>query len=83
MTIEKVDEFIVKKGPESAMVKISFKIRSSVTGTFIQSTDFKELGKKNLWRIVTEAHTDAFKKTRDMNLCRIFNGAEFKKLELV
>jgi len=83
MTIEKVGEFIEKKKTDDALVKISFKIRSSVTGVFIQSKDFEELGKKNLWRIVTETHADAYRKTRDMNLCRIFNGAEFKKLELV
>jgi hypothetical protein len=82
MTIEKVGEFIEKKQPLNAMVKISFKIRSAVKGTFIQSSDFEELGKKNLWRVVTETHTETFMKTKDMNLCRIFNGAEFKKLEL-
>ncbi|NOT51088.1 MAG: short-chain dehydrogenase [Chitinophagaceae bacterium] len=81
MTIEKVGEFIQKKKKENAMVKISFKIRSSVNGTFIKADDFEELGKKNLWRFVSENYTEAFSKTRDMNLCRIFNGAEFKKLE--
>jgi len=83
MTIEKVGEFIVKRKKAETMVKINFKVRSSVTGMFIQSNDFEELGKKNLWRIVTETHADAFRQTNDMNLCRIFNGAEFKKLELV
>lgn len=83
MTIEKVGEFVGKKKQENALVKISFKIRSSVTGTFIKAPDFDELGKKNLWRIVTETHTEAFRKTKDMNLSRIFSGAEFKKLELV
>lgn len=83
MTIEKVGEFIEKRKQVDSMVKIKFKVRSPVTGMFIQSTDFEELGKKNLWRIVTETHADAFKETNDMNLCRIFNGAEFKKLELV
>lgn len=83
MTIEKVGEFIEKRKKADSMVKINFKVRSAVTGMFIQSGDFEELGKKNLWRIVTETHADAFRQTRDMNLCRIFNGAEFKKLELV
>ena len=83
MTIENVNEFIGKKKPGTSLVKINFKVRSSVKGMFIQSKDFEELGKKNLWRIVTETHADNFKKTNDMNLCRIFNGAEFKKLELV
>ena len=83
MTIENVNEFIGKKKPGNSLVKINFKVRSAVTGMFLQSKDFEELCKKNLWRIVTETHVDNFKKTNDMNLCRIFNGAEFKKLELV
>jgi predicted nucleic acid-binding OB-fold protein len=83
MTLEKVGEFVGKKKQENAMVKISFKVRSSITGKFIKTPDFEELGRKNMWRIVTETHTEAFQKTNDINLCRIFNGAEFKKLELV
>lgn len=83
MTIEKVGEFVSKKKQENALVKISFKIRSSVTGTFIKASDFEELSKKNFWRIVIASNADAYNKTRDMNLCRIFSGAEFKKLELV
>ncbi|MBI5858082.1 MAG: short-chain dehydrogenase [Sphingobacteriales bacterium] len=83
MTIEKVGEFVGKKKQENALVKISFKIRSSVTGTFIKAPDFEELSKKNFWRIVIEANAAAYSKTKDINLCRIFSGAEFKKLELV
>lgn len=83
MTIEKVGEFIEKKQPVNAMVKISFKIRDSVKGTFIQSTDFEELSKKNLWRIVPETVADTFRKTNDISLTRIYNGTAFKKLELV
>lgn len=82
MTNEKVSEFIDKNKATEAMVKISFKLRSTVKGVFIQSKDFEELGKKNLWRIVTEINADNFKKTKDINLCRIFNGAEFTRLEL-
>ena len=82
MTIEKVGEFIEKKQPGDALVKISFKIRTTVKGTFIQSTDFEELSKKNLWRVIPETHTDTFRKTKDMNLSRIYNGTGFKKLEL-
>lgn len=83
MTIEKVDEFVSKKKNVNTMARIDFKLRSSVTGMFIKAPDFEELGKKNLWRIVIETHAEKFRETNDMNLCRIFNGVEFKKLGLV
>lgn len=83
MTIEKVGEFIEKKQPENALVRISFKIRTTVIGTFIHSTDFEDLSKKNLWRVIPETHADTFRKTNDINLSRIYNGTAIKKLELV
>jgi len=83
MTNEKIGRFIGTKKKENAMVRISFRIRSSVTGTFIKAPDFDELGKKNMWRVVTENHTEAFTKTSDMNLSRIFNGADIRKLEVI
>lgn len=83
MTNEQIGKFIVKKKTEDAMVRISFRIRNSVTGVFIRSNDFEELGRKNMWRVVTESNADAYSKTRDMNLCRIYKGVDFKKLELV
>lgn len=81
MTIERVGRFIDRKKQENAMVRISFRIRSSVNGTFIKAPDFDELGKKNLWRVVTETHTEAFHRTNDMSLSKIFSGRDFMKLE--
>ena len=82
MTNEDVIKFMEKKSAANAMVKINFKVRSPITGLFIKTADFEELGKKNLWRIVNSNNAEAYKKTQDLNLCRIFNGAEFTRLEL-
>jgi len=82
MTNEDVIKFMEKKLPPNAMVKINFKVRSSISGMFIKTADFDELSRKNLWRIVSAGNVDAYKKNNDINLCRIFNGAEFTKLEV-
>lgn len=42
--------------------------------------DYKELRSKNLWRIVTNANIEQWRKTKDANLARIFNGIEFTRL---
>lgn len=42
--------------------------------------DYKDLRSKNLWRIVTNTHIEQWKKTKDVNLARIFNGVEFTRL---
>ena len=65
------------------MLNIHFKQRNTVTGLFIRTSDFDELKSKNLWRIVTKLHVDEWRKTKDINLCRIFNGTEFTRLSEV
>jgi hypothetical protein len=51
-------------------------------GMFINTGDYDDLKSKNFWRIVTGSNIDNWKKSKDMNLARIFNGAEFTKLSL-
>jgi len=51
-------------------------------GMFINTGDYEDLKSKNFWRIVTGANIDNWKKSKDMNLARIFNGSEFTKLSL-
>ena len=63
-------------------MKINFKVRSAISGMFIKTADYDELSRKNLWRIVSAGNVEAYKKTQDVNLCRIFNGTEFTKLEM-
>jgi len=47
---------------------------------FIKGNDYQDLRSKNFWRIVTNANIELWEKTRDVNLARIFNGAEFTRL---
>ena len=79
MTTEEITKFI-EKSPENSYVKISFKKRDSIYGLFVKGKDHIELSAKNFWRIVTKSHLDEYKKTKNMNLAKIFNGAEFSKL---
>jgi hypothetical protein len=62
--------------------EIRFKTRNPIKGLFIQTSDYSELSRKNLWRIVSETYIDEYRKSNNENLARIFNGAEFTKLEL-
>ncbi|HEY1112402.1 MAG TPA: short-chain dehydrogenase [Chitinophagaceae bacterium] len=81
MNPEEIVSFLNEKLPsQDAYVKIDFKKRDSIYGLFIRDKDFNELKGKNFWRIVTRNHFDTYKKSRDNNLARIFNGAEFSKL---
>jgi len=41
------------------------------------------LSAKNFWRIVTSKNFDAYNKSKDVNLARLFNGTEFSKLSLL
>jgi len=80
MTNEQIEKFFSSKGNLDSMVRISFKTRNSVVGMFIQSPDFNELKSKNFWRIVSQANYEQWKQSKDYNLVRMFNGAEFTKL---
>ena len=81
MTYEQIEEFIKKKHPTHSTFQIRFKARNTMKGLFIKSNDYNELSRKNLWRIVSESYIDAYNKSHDENLSRIFNGSEFTKLE--
>lgn len=80
MTNEAIIKQIEGKDVKDKMLNIHFKQRNTVTGLFIRTSDFDELKSKNLWRIVTKLHVDEWRKTKDINLCRIFNGTEFTRL---
>jgi hypothetical protein len=78
------NEAIVKHVNNSEkLLNIHFKQRNTITGLFIRTNDFEDLRSKNLWRIVTKTHVEEWKRTRDINLCRIFNGSEFTRLSEV
>lgn len=81
MNIEDIEKFLLKnESAENECVQIRFRQRGTIYGLFVKDSDYAYLKAKNFWRIVPQAKFDAFKNTKDMNLARIFNGAEFAKL---
>jgi hypothetical protein len=88
MNTEQIQKFLSNstKGDnkDHKYVKIDFKTRDSIYGLFITETaDFKDLTSKNFWRIVTRKHFDDYNRSKNMDLARIFNGAEFTRLSLL
>lgn len=82
MTNEQIEKMLDKKTTKEDVFLIRFKTRNSIKGLFIQTADYAELSRKNLWRIVSESKVEEFNKTGNENLARIFNGTEFTRLEL-
>ena len=80
MAPEIIEKFIENKTRKGTPVNIHFKERGTVTGMFIQGSDYNELKAKNFWRIVSSASLGEWKKTEDINLTRIFNGISFTRL---
>ena len=83
MTSDDIEEFLTRqKVNEDQQVKILFKKRESLNGTFIRGSDYAELKKKNFWRIVTAARHEEWLRTKSNDNARIFNGEEFSRLAL-
>lgn len=82
MTIEQIERFITENKADLSVEpsKISFKTRNTVEGIFIKGSDYLELKKKNFWRVVSAKNLDDYRKSKDSNLSRIFNGSEFTRL---
>lgn len=80
MTSEAIVKYIETKNHTEKALNIHFKTRSTITGLFIKAVDYKELQEKNFWRVVSEARIEEWKKSKDLNLARIFNGSEFTRL---
>ena len=80
MTSEQIEE-IVRKKPAQGVFEIRFKTRNPIKGLFIKTSDYGELSRKNLWRIVSESNIEQFRRSNDESLARIFNGVEFTRLE--
>jgi hypothetical protein len=80
MAPEMIEKFIENKNRKDIAVNIHFKERSTITGLFIQETDYKELKAKNFWRIVSNTYLSEWKQTKNANLARIYNGMSFTRL---
>jgi hypothetical protein len=80
MAPEMIEKFVENKNRKDTAVNIHFKERSTVTGLFIQGTDYTELKAKNFWRIVSSTYLNEWKQTKNVNLARIYNGMSFTRL---
>ncbi|MDP4218492.1 MAG: short-chain dehydrogenase [Bacteroidota bacterium] len=81
MTSEQIEKFFANNPDNGGQaIKIFFKARNTVEGVFIRNADYVELKGKNFWRIVTLKNFESYRNSKDVNLTRIFNGAEFTKL---
>ncbi|MBS1665388.1 MAG: short-chain dehydrogenase [Bacteroidetes bacterium] len=78
MTTEQIERFVGTDADSSA--RIFFKTRSTFEGMFIKAPDYAELKKKNFWRIVAAHRMEEYRRSKDINLSRIFNGGEFVRL---
>jgi hypothetical protein len=80
MTNDLIEKYVAPRQADEKEIKIFFKQRSTISGIFIKGNDYDELRSKNFWRIVTNASIETWRKTKDVNLAKIFNGAEFTRL---
>ena len=80
MNIEEIEKFLNKISSENEYVKITFRQREAIYGLFLKDSDYADLKSKNFWRIVPQSKLEVYKSSKDANLARIFNGAEFSKL---
>ncbi|WP_205511229.1 short-chain dehydrogenase [Longitalea arenae] len=80
MTNVQIEKFLQQNYLDKAPVKVSFKGRKPIVGIFISTPDYGELKAKNFWRIVGEVNIESYRKSRDMNLARMFSGSEMTKL---
>jgi len=85
MNSEQIQNFLSKTPAEkNQYVRINFQKREPVYGLILtDEKDSKDLSTKNFWRVVTRKHIDAYNKSRDVNLSRIFNGSEITRLSLL
>lgn len=83
MTDKQIDTFLRKYNFDQHPVKVNFRTRASFTGIFVKTNDYDELKGKNFWRVINESNVKEYLSSKDTNLARIFNGAEFVKLSVV
>jgi hypothetical protein len=82
MTNDQIEKFLSQKIQQNELVKVSFKTRKAFVGIFIKTNDYDELKSKNFWRIVGASNLERYRKSKDMNLARIFSGGEITKLSV-
>jgi hypothetical protein len=84
MNIEDIQKFLDNKTSSgNEHVKITFKKRDAIYGLFVRDNkDYGELRAKNFWRIVPKSQFDAYQRSRNVGLAKIFSGSEFSRLTI-
>jgi hypothetical protein len=84
MNSEDIQKFLdTKTTEENNYVKIAFKKRNPIYGLFVVGhNDYTDLKSKNFWRIVPQSQFDTYKTSKNINLAKIFCGAEFSRLTM-
>ncbi|HNP23297.1 MAG TPA: short-chain dehydrogenase [Panacibacter sp.] len=66
--------------PANNCIRIDFKKRNPILGLFVEANDYEELKSKNFWRIVMRANIDEWKRTKNIEMAKIYSGSEIVKL---
>lgn len=81
MNIDEIQKFLDKTSTGSAYVKITFKRRDAVYGLFVREhKDYGDLKSKNFWRIVPQNQFEAYSRSKNIGLAKIFHGSDFSRL---
>jgi hypothetical protein len=82
MNIEEIQKFLDNKASTgNEYVKITFKKRDAVLGLFVKEhKDYSDLKSKNFWRIVPQSQLEAYSKSKNIALAKIFHGSDFSRL---
>ncbi|RFM29678.1 short-chain dehydrogenase [Deminuibacter soli] len=82
MNTEEIVKFLSRGENNGKEIRIDFKKRVAMSGLFIKGNDYADLESKNFWRIVSHKNIDQWKLSGDLDLAKIFSGAEFQRLRL-
>jgi len=84
MNVEDIQKFLDNNtSRQQEYVKISFKKRNTICGLFVKGhRDYADLKSKNFWRIVPETEIASYESSGDIQLAKIFSGAEFSRLTI-
>lgn len=80
MDSNEVEQFLIGEGiVDARQVKIILKKRATIWH-FEKTGDYTDLKRKNFWRVVRAEHLEDWVRSKNIDVARLFNGAEFSKL---
>jgi hypothetical protein len=83
MTTELISKFIDNEVvPAGKVMRIEFKKRSTIYGMIVKARDYEDLSAKNFWRIVFHPNLETWNRTKNLDVAKIYNGAEINKITI-